>query len=170
LNLTATESRDQKVEKLRAKYAPKQAGKQEQIRKAQQRVEKEKSQATQQTMSAAVSFGSSILGALFGRKLASSANIGRAATSMRAAGRVARERADIAHAQESTEALQQRLADLEEQFKAEAEKVQQTTSADSVAVEEVEIKPRKADISVGKITLVWTPWRVAADGTAREAY
>src|SRR5690606_13834000 len=84
LALAARQVRDEKVEKLRARYAPKFKALDERLRRAQQRVEKEKSQASQQTYSAAISFGASILSALTGRKLTSSGNIGRAATSARA--------------------------------------------------------------------------------------
>src|SRR5690606_34299299 len=55
LTQAARELRDEQVAKLRAKYAPKLATAQEQVRKAQQRVEKEKAQATQQTFQAAIS-------------------------------------------------------------------------------------------------------------------
>ena len=46
---TARERRDMDVEKLRSQYAPKLAALEEQIRRARQRVEKQKSAATQQT-------------------------------------------------------------------------------------------------------------------------
>src|SRR5690606_31877942 len=98
------------------------------IRKAEQRVEREKAQASHQVMQTAISFGTSILGALFGRKLASATNIGRAATSMRSASRAAQQRADVGQAQESVEALRERLASLDEEFQAEVAKVGQTTS------------------------------------------
>ena len=65
------EQRDLAVEKLRAKYAPKLTTIQEQMRKALQKVEKERLQSQNQTMQVAVTVGTSILGAVFGRKLAS---------------------------------------------------------------------------------------------------
>src|SRR5262249_18810866 len=95
LSQAAREERDAQLEKLRQKYAPKLGSLQERIRKAQVKVEKEKSQATERTLSAALSIGTSILGALFSRKLRSSANVTRAASSMRQASKIARERADV---------------------------------------------------------------------------
>ena len=131
LSQRGREQRDAQVEKLRQKYAPKIAALQERIRKAQIKVEKEKSQANQQTMTAVLSIGASILGAMFGRKLASTANVTRAASSMRQAGRIARERQDISDAAEGVEVLQQQLADLKAQFEAETEKLQAGLSPDS---------------------------------------
>lgn len=166
LTQAARELRDEQVAKLRTKYAPKLATAQEQLRKAQQRVEKEKAQATQQTFQAAISFGASILSAFTGRKLASSANVGRMATSARAASRVARERGDVNHAEESVEALQQKLAALEAEFAAEAHKFEQAAQADAIALEELNIKLKKSDIDVTRVALAWVPYRVGSDGVA----
>jgi hypothetical protein len=158
------EQRDAQVEKLRQKYAPKIAALEERIRKAQIRVEKEQSQATQQTMNTALSVGASILGAIFGRKLMSTTNVTRAAGSMRQAGRIARERQDVADASEGVEALQQQLTDLNAQFTAETEKLQTGLAPDTLALEEVQIAPKKADIAVQQVCLLWQPWIVRMDG------
>ncbi len=160
----AREQRDAIIEKLRQKYAPKIAALQERLRKAEIKVEKEKSQASQQSLSAALSIGASILGAMFGRKLASATNVSRAATSARAAGRIARERQDVAHAAEGVEALQQRLAELESEFRGETEKIQAGLAADSLPLEEVSIQPKKSEISVNPVVLAWVPWIARMDG------
>ena len=159
------EQRDQLVEKLRARYAPKLAGLQEQIRKAEQRVAKEQSQATHQTLQAAISMGTSILGAMFGRKLASSANVTRAASSVRQASKIAKERGDVGQANETVEAYKQRLADLEAEFNAEAEKAQTTLDPATMTLEEVQVQPKKSDIAISKVVLAWTPFRLRDDGT-----
>ena len=157
--------------KLRNKFAPKLAALQEQLRKAFQRVEKEKAQANQQTMNMAVSLGSSILGAVFGRKLASATNIGRAATTIRGAGRVANERQDVALAEESVEAVQKRIEDLNSQFETEANAALLEGSApESVALEEISVAPKKTDVTVIELQLCWTPWTVDANGNARQAW
>jgi hypothetical protein len=158
------EQRDAQVEKLRQKYAPKIATLEERIRKAQIKVEKEQSQATQQTMNTALSVGASILGAIFGRKLMSTTNVTRAASSMRQAGKIARERQDVADAAEGVEVLQQQLSDLNAQFTAETEKLQSGLAPDTLALEEVQIAPKKADIAVQQVCLVWQPWIVRMDG------
>lgn len=164
------EGRDLQVEKLRAKFAPKLAGLQEQLRKAYQRVEKQKSQASQQTFTAAVNLGTSILGAVFGRKLASTTNISKAATTIRSASRVASERQDVAQAEETTEAIQQRIDELNRQFEAEATTLLEGASPDSVPIEEISIAPKKTDISVVDLAVCWTPWKVDAAGNAQQAW
>jgi hypothetical protein len=165
----ANEERDAAIEKLRVKYAPKLAAATEQIRKAEQRVEREKEQSKQSTFSAAISIGTSLLGALIGRKMVSSANVTRAGTAARSAGRVAKERQEIGQAEDTVEAYQAKLKLLEEEFAAEAEKVKTAFSAESLELDATEVKPKKADIDVARVVLVWRPWRVAADGTAQLA-
>jgi hypothetical protein len=137
---------------------------QERIRKAQVKVEKEKAQANEKTLSAFLAAGSSMLGALFGRKLASTANVTRAASAMRAGGRVMRERQDITDANESVEALQQQLADLEAEVQAETTKVQDGLQPDALTLESLQISPKKSEINVSGVALVWQPWIVRMDG------
>jgi len=170
LSQLAHEHRDLQTEKLRKKYAPQLARLKERIRKAEERVDREKSQLSQQTFQSAISFGSSILGALFGRKLASRTNVGRAATSMRSAGRVQRERGDVSRAQENVESLEEKFADLEEEFQEELDELEDKTAVDQLEIETVEVKPRKSDIDPSEVTLVWTPWRVDANGIAEPAF
>ena len=129
----------------------------ERLRKAEQRVEKERSQANQQTMSTALSIGASIMGALFGRKIMSATNVNRAAGSMRAASRISRERQDIAQATETVEAVREKLEELEAQFKAESEKVHTSLQPDTLPLETLDIQPRKADIAVEPVLLIWQP-------------
>jgi hypothetical protein len=159
LTQLARERRDTLVDKLRQKYAPKIAAIEERIRKAQVRVEKEQSQASQQTMNTVLSFGSSILSALFGRKLLSSTNVTRAASSMRQAGRIARERQDIADAGEGVAALEQQRASLNVQFEAEISGLEAAHWPDALVLEEVAIAPKKSDITVQEVCLVWRPAR-----------
>lgn len=153
---SVAEQRDLAIERLREKFAPKLAALQEQQRKAEQRVEKERAEAKESTFSAAVSVGSSILGALLGRKMLSTTTMNRAATSARAATRASRQRADIGRAEETVEAISERLNDLETQFHAEVEKIRQSLDPDTLVLEQVEVKPRKADVNVKQVLLVWT--------------
>jgi hypothetical protein len=147
--------RDEQKEKLRAKYAPKLATLQERLRRAQQRVEKEKSQATQSTLQATITLASSVLSAFTGRKIMSSTNIGRAASSMRAAGRAAQQRTDIGQANETVEAVAQQQAELEAQFEAEAAQVEAGLDPAALVLETVEVKPKKSDIAVSRVVLAW---------------
>jgi hypothetical protein len=164
------EQRDLEVEKLRAKYGPKLATIQEQLRKSIQKVEKEKLQSSNQTMQAAVTVGTSILGAIFGRKLTSASNIGKIATGVRAAGRIGAERQDVTLAEESVEAVQARYDALNLQFQDEATKLLEGAVPENLKLDEATIAPKRTDVTINKFVLCWTPWIVDADGKAEQAW
>jgi hypothetical protein len=141
LALATREQRDAQVEQLRKKYAPKLQTLQDQIRRAEDKREREKDQLSSQRLQTAVSIGTTVLGALFGRKAISAGNVGRAASAVRTASRMGKEKDDIARAEESLEVL--RIA---------------------------QVVPRKSDIAVGEVALVWAPWRKGSDGFPAQAY
>lgn len=155
LSLSLREQRDAAVERLRKKYAPKLQVLQDRQMRAQQKIEKEKAQLSEQKMNTALSVGASILGAFFGRKVASAANLGRAATAARSAGRISRESQDVDQATGSLESIQQQFADLQAELAMEIAKVQGELDPSVIALDSVEVKPRKTDTVVSEVALVW---------------
>jgi uncharacterized protein DUF87 len=155
LSQKARERRDEAIEKLRAKYETKLVTEGEKLRRAKQRKEKEEAQASQSTWAAAGTVLSSLAGALLGRKKVSAVNVGRAATAARAASRAAQQRGDVAQAEETVEAVQDRIAELESKLKSDLEKLDLATAPESFSIERVELRPKKADISVEPVALVW---------------
>jgi hypothetical protein len=166
----AREKRDGQVDKFRKRYTPKLARLQERIRKAEERVGRETSQYGQQKMQTAISMGATVLGALFGRRVASVGTVGRATTTMRGVGRAAREKDDIARARRDLEALHDQLAALEEEFASETEGLDDPSDAHAHEITEQLIRPRKSDIAIGRVALSWLPWWVDEDGVATPAF
>jgi len=167
LQQASREQRDQLVEGLRKKYAPKIAALQERIRRAEQAVSRESEQVKQQGVQTVISIGATILGAFLGRKTVSTSTLGRATTAARGAGRVLKEREDVGRAQENVGALQQQLADLEAEFKVEADSAA-LTGAESIQT--FTIKPTKQNISVKLVVLAWVPWWKTAAGERTPAW
>ncbi len=151
------ELRDAEVEKLRQRYAPKLERLEQRLRAAQERVAREESQMKQQGFQTAVSFGSTLLGALFGRKKLSTGNVGRAATTARGAGRIARERGDVARAEEKEQAIQEEMAALEAELRERLDEVRDQINVDDIELKEIRIPPRKSDIEVLRYGVVWLP-------------
>lgn len=164
------EQRDLAVEKLRADYAPKLAAIQEQLRKALQRVEKERLQSRNQSFQAAVSIGTSVLGAVFGRKLTSASSMGRIATGVRAANKVGADQQDVAMAEETAEAVQARFDALNQKFANEATALLDGAIAEKLKLEQINIAPKKTDVTVTRFALCWTPWIVNPKGDAEQAW
>ena len=80
------------------------------------------------------------------------------------------DRQDVARAEETVESLEQRLKDLNAEFEEEAAKLDGDTSCDSDSLEEVQVRPKKADITVMQVALAWTPWIVSPDGRVTPAW
>ena len=164
------EQRDKQSEGLRQKYAPKIASLQDRIRRAEQMVERQQVESRSSQVQAAISVGATILGAFLGRKAISATNIGKATTAIRSAGRVMKETQDVGQAQENVAVLQQQLADLEAQFKAEADAFAATTDPLNEKLEAISLKPAKANIAVKLVALAWTPHWQDAKGTMSSAW
>lgn len=153
----AREERDAAAQRLRAKYAPRIAAMEERVRRARQAVERERGQAAQQKMGTMVSVGATLLGAFLGRKTLSAANIGRATAAVRNYGRIAKEAQDVTRAGETVEALENQLRDLNAQFEGEVREAEARLHSSPEPFDRVEIAPRKANIEVKLVSLLWTP-------------
>ena len=166
----ASEKRDTETEKLRKRFASKFKTLEGRIQRAIDKVEVQKSQYKQRKMDTVLSFGSSILGAVLGRKKVSATNVGRAATSMRSLGRASREKGDIGRAEQSLEQLREDKIQLEEEFQEAVDELAIKLDAEALGLEELFVRPRKSDISVEKFGVLWLPFRVDSTGIAEPAY
>jgi hypothetical protein len=170
LALIGREKRDAAVAALRMKYAAKVQALEDRIHRATDRLEREKGQSQQQKLQTALTVGSSILGALFGRGKLTATNVGRVTTAARSASRIGKESADVDRAEEGLDVLQQRRKDLEAQVEAEVGQLEAALDASGIALRKVAVTPRKSDLAVGEVALVWTPWRRGADGFPAPAW
>ena len=169
LQQAGRETRDGSVEKLRKTYAPKMAALQEKIRRAEQMAEREREQASQQKLQAALSVGTTLLGAFLGRKVISAGSLGRASTAARAGSRTWKEMQDVARAGETVEALKQQLADMEAEFTAEVQALESAASPATEVLDRVSVKLKKTNIAVRLIALCWTPHWQDAQGNIQPA-
>lgn len=168
LQQLAREQRDQAVEKLRQKYAGKFAQLEERKRRAEQAVAREAEQAKDQRYQTAISFGATLLSSFMGRK--SGSVLGRATTAARGVSRTMRQSDDVDRAEENVAAVSQRLADLEADFKTEADTIERSFDPTTEQLDTVSLKPTKANINVKLLTLVWAPYWLDAQGSAKPAW
>ncbi|MEO8307589.1 MAG: ATP-binding protein [Pseudomonadota bacterium] len=167
--LTLREKRDARTEELRSQYGTRLAALQARLQKAAERTERERGQLTQQKFQAAISVGATVLGALLGRKAISSTNIGRATTAVRSASRIGRESGDVQRAEDSAAQLNEQIDALNKECESAVAELETTLDPKTVALRTVSAVPRKADIAVGKVLLLWTPSRPGADGMPANA-
>jgi hypothetical protein len=157
LQQTARERRDFELDRLRQRYAPKIKSIEERSLRAQERVEQEQAQYSQQKIQTAISVGATILGALMGRKVLSTGTLGRATTATRQASRIAREKDDIDHAREEQALLQRQLDDLNRQLQQEADALARSFDPQSESLRQVVVRPTKSDILVQTLGVLWVP-------------
>ena len=81
-----------------------------------------------------------------------------------------KEQQDIGRAQESVEALQAQLAELEAQLKTETQTLQEKVDAQSEQLDTIGIKPKKTNISVQLVALAWAPYWQDETGAATSAW
>jgi hypothetical protein len=161
----ARERRDFEAEKLKRRYASKFGSLSERIRRAEARVEKEQSQYESAKTSSIADIGSSILGAVFGRKTLSSTNVRRIGSAMRGRQRVVRERQDVERAHEDLALLHTQFVDLELEFQEAVNALDDSLRVNRLELVEVLIRPRKSDIKAELPALCWMPFAVREDGS-----
>jgi len=150
MQLASRELTDESMEKLKKKYAPKYAILDERIRKAEITREREKDQAKRQKYQSAASIGSSILGAMAGRKSGSMVS-----KTARELSRSEKEKQDVRFAEENLEALIDRRKKLDEEFQAEMRGAAAKADPLTEKLETVSVKPTKTNIATKLVALVW---------------
>jgi hypothetical protein len=154
LQQSAREVRDEAVDALRKRYAPKIARLEERLGRAKMARDREAEQASSQKVQTGISIGATLLGALLGRRTVSGA-LGRATTAARGVGRSMKESSDIARAEESIGALQQQRDRLEQELLAETAAIEARTDPGLQSLGRVVLKAKKSDVKVALVALVW---------------
>ena len=164
------EERDQKVEALRAEYRPKLEKIQEQMSSRNERLEREQAEASRTSWDATIAMGSSVLGAILGRKGVSKADVSRAATAAKAATREPQKRGGASQAVGSIESLRQKYTDIQGEFQLKIEKIDSALRPEALVLVPTPIRPRKTDINVEKVVLAWMPFHAGGQGQLEAAY
>jgi hypothetical protein len=153
----AHEERDAELDKLRDRYASKIARIEKQLQGAQKTLADQKSQSTEAVVDTTLSWGETLAGMLFGRKVASRTNIGKTARSIRKTTKVAGERGDVAQAEEKVRRLLREQADLDAELQGEIAALRTSYDQQSITLEQIAIPPRKSDLTIMKLAIAWVP-------------
>ena len=162
----AREKRDELVGKLREKYHKLIARLESKLDTATDKLEEQSAQSSSANLNTAVNIGSSILGALFGRK--------RMTTAMRSgstsANRAMKEARDAKNARRAVEALELDLSELEEKLRAEIEEARQSIDPMTEPLEREKVKILKRDIDLKLCGLAWLPYHRASEFELQAAW
>jgi len=162
---TARELRDKAIEDLRSKIAKSSKSLEDKITKAMTKVDAQNAQASSAKLATAVSIGSSILGALFGRKsgLAGAASMVKG-TTVTSASRAWRESQEAAAASQEMERLKMEYDVLNKQCEDHVQKIRDQYDPTTLAVETQKLSPLKKNITPTATGILWMPYeRVGED-------
>lgn len=162
--------RDEIAGKIRKRYETRLSNQQEKIRREQQRLEREKAEASTSRWASVFQVFGSVLQAFLGRKRISSANVGRVATATRSIGRTMKQSSDVTRVEENLETYQQQYSDLEQQMQDEINSATRDLDASSIELKPYVISPRKTDIRLRLIMLAWMPYWKSPQGQLSPAW
>ncbi len=166
LKEAAHERRDLEMDRIRRKYSTKMKSLDRQINTAQRAVQREEDQYSQKKLDAAISIGSTLLGAVFGGRR-SRTSISRSA---RSAGRMSKEKRDIERAQAKLADLQERLFELDNQLSDELALITEKYDPLTEVLTEKVVRPKKSDILQRWFGFLWIPFETRDSGTPINLY
>lgn len=140
---------------LQKKYQVKQERFEQKLNKALDKLDKERVDVKTKTADSLISFGVAVVGAFFGRKTFSAANISKAATGMRNVGRVSKEKSDVKRAEQDVFEIQAMLQELSVEIEEKVTEMADSFVVDNYEIETFSIKPRRSDIFDERVVLLW---------------
>lgn len=85
-------------------------------------------------------------------------------------GRASEQADDVERAKEKVSTLKQDKEALEKELNEEIKSLEEHWKPENLKLEQLEVTPRKSDIRVDEVQLVWTPWLVDEAGIAEPAF
>ena len=162
--------RDQKVEKLKARYEGKTKTLNDRLMRARQAVERESQQVSKRKLDTAISVGSAILGAVLGRRV-SRTSASKIGTAVKGYGGVRKEAGDVERAKQRVAKLEADLNNLAEQFESQVDQLDDAYDAQEDALKELPIRAKNADIEVRFLGVGYLPhWRSEAETSLTAAF
>jgi len=142
LNDLLNDKKEDAIEVLQERFAKKEKVLTDRLERALEKLDKEKAD----TNNSFLKVGITVLGALFGK---SRASIGVAGS------RVLKERGDVSRQKGRVEKIEEDIEELEEELEDKVNELADKFDIDEVKIEEFSIRPRKTDIEVDDIAIVW---------------
>ena len=150
------QARDAERDAVQKKFAARREVLATRVRRAEEAVQREQQQASQQKTQTMLSMGAAAIGALFGRKTFTTGTLGRATTAARGVGRTMKEGEDVKRAEQNVTEERQKLAAFDEQAQQELQQVAARYDA-AVELERVSLAPKRGQVQVLFVGLGWQP-------------
>lgn len=155
LDMRLREERDLELEKIRNAYTKKISQLEDRVWRAEKTLSREEDQAVRTKQNTLVNIGSAILDGILGRKLLSKTIANKAASAARAASRQREQAGDVYRAKEALNIKLEELESIKYQMEQDLLNMKSEFSGRYDKVEELELSPRKSDISIEPFLLLW---------------
>jgi len=165
LRMKAREARDEEVDKVDARYKKKIDAAEERVAKAQSYYDEQNTQFWGRVAGLVWSLLDLVLNVFAGGKSSR-----RRSSSVSAGRQAATERGQANRAKAKLETAIEQLDELELERAEVLDELREQFDPAKLDLDQVEVTPRKSDIDVDELSLVWLPWAVKADGTKTPAY
>lgn len=149
------ERKEEEIEKLKKRYAKKRDVLERKLSRAVEKLDKEESDVNTSTTNTVLSLGMTLLDAFLGRSAVKRSTAARAGTTLRSAGKIYREKDDVARAQARVAEIQEEIDALEKELTDEIEAIDDRYRIDRYEIEPFYIKPRKSDIHDIELAILW---------------
>ena len=150
------EKNEEQVKKVRDKYSEKLASLANKVQRAQSKLSEKEQKAGSQKLQTFISVGTTLLGTLFGKGI-TKGTISQTGSTLRRASQIGKESQQTADAEEELKACQQQLNDLQVQMNEEINSLSMSSFSENIPIDTLTIRPKKSDISIEKIALLWWP-------------
>jgi len=141
-------------EKIRASYSRKLDTLQTKVQRALQKKEQRKSRVYWRMFETMVSFFSALVGAFVGKGM-TKGTITQTGTTIGRAGKVGKDHQEAASAEENYQIANEELQKVQHEMEKELELVAKIPSLEELKLEKILVKPRKSDLDVERIAVVW---------------
>jgi len=156
LEQVAREQRDEAVRKLRTKFTAKANSATNKVTRAREALARKENTARTAQVQTAISVGTSVLGALFGKRASGLGHVTRAGTAARGASRAMKGSADVGLAREKVVDAEQQAADLNAELEREIAELPSPTDAADVTPDTLRLKLVPATLRIESSGILWT--------------
>jgi hypothetical protein len=143
------QKKDEAINLLQERYAKKEERIASRIQRAEAKLDKEESDVSAKTTDTLVSAGLAIFGTFFGgrsRSFGSTVSKGM---------RISKEKADVKRVQKEIKKYQEHYRDLQEELEDKLDEIESKFELQNYEIQEYQIRPKKRDISIKNISLIW---------------
>lgn len=149
---TLSDKAEEATQKLNSLYKGKIEALQTRIQRAQSKIAESQERASKRKIDAWISVGKTILAGLFSRKI-SKTDISNIGTTLKKVGNAT----DADVSEEGIKALINQISELENNQAIEAQKIREEFSMTNVHLEKTQERPKKSDLVVNEVGILWMP-------------